>query len=134
MVIDKPRVSIDGIDDAYSNGESLFALMNIHHLELFYYVATHRGVSAAARHIPYGIQQPAISAQILQLEQQLGVALFRRRPFDLTDEGRRVMLRGKTIASKALADFFGVLGAEERTLARLLQVLMTAHGGGCPEL
>ncbi|MDZ4288538.1 MAG: LysR family transcriptional regulator [Prosthecobacter sp.] len=64
--------------------------MNIHHLELFYYVAKHRGVSAAARHIPYGIQQPAISAQILQLEESLGVSLFQRRPFDLTVEGQEL--------------------------------------------
>jgi DNA-binding transcriptional LysR family regulator len=62
--------------------------MNVHHLELFYYVAKHRGVSAAARHIPYGIQQPAISAQIIQLEGSLGVTLFHRRPFDLTQAGR----------------------------------------------
>ena len=61
--------------------------MNIHHLELFYYVAKHHGVSAAARHIPYGIQQPAISAQVLQLESSLGVTLFHRRPFQLTREG-----------------------------------------------
>lgn len=64
--------------------------MNIHHLELFYYVAMHRGVSAAARHIPYGIQQPAISAQIIQLEDSLGVTLFQRRPFALTTEGKEL--------------------------------------------
>lgn len=64
--------------------------MNIHHLELFYYVVKHRGVSAAARHIPYGIQQPAISAQIIQLEDSLGVTLFQRRPFELTAEGREL--------------------------------------------
>jgi DNA-binding transcriptional LysR family regulator len=64
--------------------------MNVHHLELFYYVAKHGGVSAAARHMPYGIQQPAISAQVLQLEDSLGVTLFQRRPFELTREGRRL--------------------------------------------
>jgi DNA-binding transcriptional LysR family regulator len=64
--------------------------VNIHHLELFYYVAKHRGVSAAARHIPYGIQQPAISAQIIQLEDSLGITLFQRRPFELTPEGREL--------------------------------------------
>lgn len=64
--------------------------MNIHHLELFYYVAKHRGVSAAARHIPYGIQQPAISAQIIQLEDSVGATLFQRRPFELTDPGREL--------------------------------------------
>ena len=62
--------------------------MNVHHLELFYYVATHGGVSAAARQMPYGIQQPAISAQILQLEDVLGVTLYQRRPFQLTREGQ----------------------------------------------
>ena len=64
--------------------------MNIHHLELFYYVARHGGVSAAARHIPYGIQQPAISAQVIQLEDDLGVTLFQRRPFELTKAGREL--------------------------------------------
>ncbi len=61
--------------------------MNVHHLELFYYVARHGGISAAARRIPYGIQQPAISAQILQLEDSLGTTLFHRRPFKLTNAG-----------------------------------------------
>ena len=61
--------------------------MNIHHLELFYHVARAGGVSAAARQMPYGIQQPAISSQILQLENTLGKSLFHRRPFQLTSEG-----------------------------------------------
>ena len=61
--------------------------MNIHHLELFYYVAKHGGVSAASRRIPYGIQQPAISAQIIQLEVNLGATLFHRRPFKLSKAG-----------------------------------------------
>lgn len=62
--------------------------MNVHHLELFYYVARHGGVSAAARQMPFGIQQPAISAQILQLEDTLGTTLYQRRPFQLTKEGQ----------------------------------------------
>ena len=61
--------------------------MNIHHLELFYYVARHGGISDAVRHMPYGIQQPAISGQIIQLEDALGVTLFQRRPFALTPSG-----------------------------------------------
>lgn len=64
--------------------------MNIHHLELFYYVARHGGVSAAARRIPYGIQQPAISAQVIQLEDDLGAPLFHRRPFQLTKAGEEL--------------------------------------------
>lgn len=61
--------------------------MNIHHLELFYYVATYGGISRAVRHMPYGIQQPAVSSQILQLEEELGVRLFERVPFALTPPG-----------------------------------------------
>lgn len=61
--------------------------MNIHHLELFYYVARHGGISRAARNMPYGIQQPAVSSQILLLEEELGARLFERQPFKLTREG-----------------------------------------------
>jgi DNA-binding transcriptional LysR family regulator len=64
--------------------------MNIHHLELFYYVARHGGISEAVRHMPYGIQQPAISGQVIQLEEFLGVVLFHRRPFSLTPPGREL--------------------------------------------
>src|SRR5437762_3326980 len=46
--------------------------MNIHHLELFYFVAKHGGITAAVRNIPYGIQQPAVSGQIAKLEESLG--------------------------------------------------------------
>ncbi len=61
--------------------------MNLHHLELFYYVAKYEGIVNACRHMPYGVQQPAVSAQIKALEAELGVCLFRRRPFALTPEG-----------------------------------------------
>lgn len=64
--------------------------MNIHHLELFYYVARHGGISEAVRNIPYGIQQPAVSGQVAQLEQFLGVVLFQRRPFSLTAAGEKL--------------------------------------------
>jgi DNA-binding transcriptional LysR family regulator len=64
--------------------------MNVHHLELFYYVARHGGIMPAVRNIPYGIQQPAVSSQISQLEEFLGVTLFRRRPFALTAEGEKL--------------------------------------------
>src|SRR6266542_3515649 len=66
------------------------SFMNIHHLELFYYVARHGGISEAVRNIPYGIQQPAVSAQIIQLEESLGVTLFNRRPFALTAPGEKL--------------------------------------------
>src|SRR5580765_4150389 len=64
--------------------------MNVHHLELFYYVARHGGIMEAVRNMPYGIQQPAVSGQVSQLESHLGVTLFHRRPFALTAEGEKL--------------------------------------------
>jgi DNA-binding transcriptional LysR family regulator len=64
--------------------------MNVHHLELFYYVARYGGITEAVRNIPYGIQQPAVSGQVGQLEEYLGVTLFSRRPFGLTPAGERL--------------------------------------------
>lgn len=61
--------------------------MNPHHLELFYHVARHRGIVAACRHIPYGVQQPAVSAQLIKLEEAVGTRLFERKPFKLTPAG-----------------------------------------------
>ena len=61
--------------------------MNIHHLELFYFVAKNGGIAAAVRNIPYGIQQPAVSGQIAKLEESLGAKLFQRRPFALSPAG-----------------------------------------------
>lgn len=64
--------------------------MNIHHLELFYYVAKFGGISEAVRNMPYGIQQPAVSGQVIQLEEFLGATLFQRRPFSLTPAGQEL--------------------------------------------
>jgi len=73
-----------------SIGREPARMMNIHHLELFYFVARHGGIAEAVRNMPYGIQQPAVSAQILQLESHLGVSLFQRRPFSLTPAGDKL--------------------------------------------
>src|SRR5882757_233908 len=71
-------------------GGTVWPRMNIHHLELFYYVARHGGISRAVRNMPYGIQQPAVSSQILLLEQDLGTKLFERSPFKLTPAGEQL--------------------------------------------
>jgi DNA-binding transcriptional LysR family regulator len=73
--------------------------MNIHHLELFYYVAKHGGIMPAVRNIPYGIQQPAVSGQI---------SLFQRRPFSLTPPGKKLYA--------SIEPFFSGLGALETEL------------------
>lgn len=77
--------------------------MNVHHLELFFYVARHGGISRAVRHMPYGIQQPAVSGQLRQLEAELGTQLFERTPFRLTPAGEKLQA--------FVAPFFGRLEA-----------------------
>ena len=93
--------------------------MNTHHLELFYYVAKYEGVSNACRHIPYGVQQPAVSAQLIQLEEELGLKLFERKPFALTDGGKLLF--------EFIRPFFGQLGDVKDTLTgKLAQRLRLA--------
>ncbi len=59
--------------------------MNVRQLELFYYVALHKGVSQASRAL--GKEQPTLSKQINDLEDYLRTRLYHRRPFKLTDRG-----------------------------------------------
>ena len=84
--------------------------MNLHQLELFYHVARSGGISRALRQIPYGIQQPAVSIQMLALEEHLGAKLFERKPFRLTPEGRELF--------DFVRPFFDQLGAVEERLRR----------------
>jgi DNA-binding transcriptional LysR family regulator len=49
--------------------------------------------------MPYGIQQPSISAQVNALERDLGVTLYERRPFKLTPAGEELF--------KFVEPFFG---------------------------
>lgn len=77
-------------------------MLNVHHLELFYYVARAGGITPGLRLIPYGIQQPAVSSQLAKLEESVGAKLFHRRPFSLTPTGREVY--------EHVAPFFGTMG------------------------
>lgn len=64
---------------------------------MFYYVAKYRGIAKAARNMPYGIQRPAISKQMLAFEEELGHRLFSRDPFRLTAVGERVAARATAL-------------------------------------
>ncbi|WP_319447994.1 MULTISPECIES: LysR family transcriptional regulator [unclassified Mycobacterium] len=70
--------------------------MDTHRLKYFLRVAEEGSITRAAKVL--SIAQPALSRQIQLLEEDLGVALFRRtrRGVELTDEGER--LRGSTAA------------------------------------
>ena len=90
--------------------------MNIHHLELFYFVAKHGGIMPAVRNIPYGIQQPAVSGQVSQLEESLGVTLFMRRPFSLTPAGKKLFEHIEPFFSSLDELESGLRGGEARHL------------------
>lgn len=97
-------------------------MINIHHLELFYYVARFGGIMEAVRNMPYGIQQPAVSGQILQLESDLGLKLFQRRPFQLTPAGQELF--------EFVRPFFGnVESFGERLRGGVTQTLRMAAPG-----
>lgn len=116
--------------------------MNIHHLELFYYVAKWGGISEAVRHIPYGIQQPAVSAQILQLEDSLGAPLFRRRPFCLLPAGERLYRfilpffeNLETVAGELRGAAASIrLGASEVVLRNHMPIVLKRLRGRFPKL
>jgi DNA-binding transcriptional LysR family regulator len=107
--------------------------MNVHHLELFFYVAQHGGISAAVRHIPYGIQQPAVSGQMRQLEEEVGTKLFERSPFRLTPAGERLIahikpffenLKGLKAELRGDAEPAMRLGGAELVLREHLSIVM----------
>ena len=73
--------------------------LNYHHLLYFYLAVREGGVGAAARRL--GLAQPTVSAQIRQLEENLGASLFRRegRRLELTETGTLVLRYASEIFS-----------------------------------
>jgi len=90
--------------------------VNVHHLELFYYVAKHGGISAAVRGIPYGIQQPAVSAQMGKLEEDVGAKLFERSPFRLTPAGEKLYAHARPFFENLDGVAAGLRGPEAPAL------------------
>ncbi len=101
--------------------------MNVHYLELFYYVAKYRGITQAVRKMPYGIQQPAVSAQLLKLEEELNVKLFQRRPFSLTDAGNTLYQFIEPFFSKLPRVASRLRGEEEQHLRLGASQTVLAH-------
>jgi len=89
-------------------GADSIQTVNIHHLELFYYAVKFGGITPAVRQMPYGIQQPAMSGQLIALEDDLGCKLFNRRPFAVTPAGQELF--------DFIAPFFGGLEEVEARL------------------
>ena len=88
----------------------------MHHLELFFYVAKYEGITNAVRRMPYGIQQPAVSSQLKQLEESLEVKLFHRRPFAMTPAGEMLYDFCYPFFSRLARVEKALMGEEQRTL------------------
>ena len=62
--------------------------INVRHLQTFYHIVQNGGINRSVGKMPYGIQQPAISEQMLLLEEEIDSRLFHRQRFQLTPAGR----------------------------------------------
>lgn len=116
---------------------------NPHHLLLFYYVARHGGISRALPHIGYGIQQPALSGQMLAFEREVGTPLFIRKPFALTAAGQSLYdhvvrfyepIQGVLAKIRHLAVPSLSIGASELITREYLPGVLTTMREGNPRL
>lgn len=87
----------------------------------FVAVAETGSLSAAARRL--SASQPTLGRHVAELEQALGVVLFRRgrRGYELTDAGRALMERGRRMVEEAAAFSRLALGASE-TIAGTVRI------------
>lgn len=102
--------------------------MNLEYYRIFYYVANHNSITAAAKEL--NISQPAVSQTLKLLESGLSVSLFTRTPkgVKLTQEGEvlysyikrgyETILLGETTIEKMLNLEYGEIriGASDMTL------------------
>lgn len=77
--------------------------MNLRHLETFLAVVEHRGFRRAAAHL--FLSQPAVSAQVRELERSIGALLFERTAhgITLTEAGESMVAPAQRIVHEALA-------------------------------
>jgi len=100
-------------------------ILNIHQLRSFYHAAHHRSVSKAARELM--VTPPAISMQIKQLEENLGLRLVYR-------DGHAIELTeiGQTVFQKAENIFLDI-----KSLENFLEDTLKSRSGelriGCPQ-
>ena len=119
--------------------------MKIRNIDTFYWVATLKSYRAAAEHLY--LTQPAITARIQVLEQDLGTAVFVRetKKADLTPAGRRLMSYANQLMKldQAIVDAFSNsvtveqsirLGSSETIVASWLPDFMSHYSKSRPSL
>jgi DNA-binding transcriptional LysR family regulator len=99
--------------------------MELRHLRYFLAVAEEQNFTRAARKLR--ISQPPLSAQIRQLEKELGTPLFRRlaRGVELTDAGK-LLLEQARIILKQVDD--AIVGVRRRGRGETGRVIVGANG------
>ncbi len=119
--------------------------MDLRHLRAFVAVAEERSFTKAARRLH--LSQPPLSRHIRQLEQELGVALFRRHRdgAELTAEGRLLLDKARA-TSLAVADFQNAARAVRHPPAGAVTIgigwglwkavdrIRTRHARRCPDI
>lgn len=100
-------------------GECCLEWLNYHHLHLFWVVSEEGGITAAGRRLR--LAPSTVSAQIRELEQQLGAPLLARvgRNVELTDVGRTVYRYATRIFAlgRELREVVGTDASRPTTLA-----------------
>ena len=92
---------------------------NFHHLYYFYAVTQHGSISNAARQLR--VSQPALSAQLKQLESYLDIQLFERekKKIVLTPEGHVALSYAKTIFDAGQEFFDGLRDRSQKGRIRI---------------
>lgn len=88
--------------------------MNLHHLAIFHSIAETGSISGCAARMR--VSQPAISRQLKQFEQRMGVVLFERLP-----RGMRLTQAGEVLRDYATR-LFGIAGMAEAAVKELADV------------
>lgn len=99
--------------------------MDLHQLKTFVAVARERSITRASEQLH--LSQPAVSAQIKALEDELGLVLFERTPrgMSLTSEGERILAKSE----RALAAQRDLLAEATRIKGRVVGKLQLGVGG-----
>lgn len=119
--------------------------MNLHHLRIFYTVAQHRSITAAADELL--LSQPAVSLQLKALEKELGLPLFHRggSKLRLTQAGEVLyrsavsILHAKDEAERSITELRGgtkgrlILGAGTTGGMYVLPRIVQAYKGQWPD-
>lgn len=94
-------------------------ILEVRHLRILTAIADHGTVSAATKHVY--LTQSAISHQLIELEQRLGITFFHRTPKGMvpTDAGAEMIDVARDVLARLAAAEASVLRASPRSAGRL---------------